>query len=370
MKVASVFMGMPVGGAEDLSVGLARALRARGIKTSFVCLREQGVVGGELAASAEEGKDFHLLKVAPGKRFSWKGLFSLSLWFRKNGFDAVHSHTYHAHTYAVLAAKLAGLPSVLHHHKTLEKMKWHRGWMMRWMTAQAGAVVALSGQTAADLTRVFRLEPAKVHALPNAVDSSVFFPASSEEKRLARNGLGLSSDGFLAGSVASLNEVKNHRATVEAFAASGLGKAGGTALILGEGRERASLEKLARDRGVENALRFAGNQRPVAPWLRSLDAFAMPSYWEGQSLALLQALACNLPILASDIEGNTAVLTKKHPGLFAPDDHEGYSVLLKRVAGDENFRAGLLEFQAGLTIPRWEDLTGQMESVYRKITKA
>jgi glycosyltransferase involved in cell wall biosynthesis len=142
-----------------------------------------------------------------------------------------------------------------------------------------------------------------------------------------RRTIGLPADGFLFGTVASLHEVKNHRAILEAMARVD----GARAVFVGDGVERANLEKLAKERGIANRVIFAGRQRPAAPWFQALDAFILPSVWEGQPLALLQAVSCSLPILASRIEGNTAVLGERHPGLFDPADPAGLAALMKAV---------------------------------------
>lgn len=357
-------MGMPVGGAEDLAVGISGSLASQGISTSFVCLRELGVVGEELA---QKNAPVHLLKAAPGKRFSLPGLLQFARWLRANEIALVHSHTYHAHTYALPASRIAGIPAILHHHKTLEKMKLHRRWMMGWMLRKAAAVIALSEQTAHDLTDAFGLQTKKVHAFPNAVNTSVFFPASSEEKRRLREDLGISPDSFVIGSVASLNKIKNHQATVEAIALNGLTKKNTSVLILGEGRERQSLESAVNQYGLKNKVLLVGNQRPIAPWIRAMDVFVMPSFWEGQSLALLQAIAANLPILASNIEGNTAILRADHPGLFDPNDGKHYASLLEKSLNEPGFLSSLQEFQSKLLLPNWKDLTGKMEALYREI---
>jgi len=360
MKVAAVFMSMPVGGAEDLALSLGSALAESGVETHFVCLRAEGELGKLAAREASER--FHCLPVAPGKRFHPVGFLRLTNWLRREKFDLVHSHTYHGHTYAGPAARWAGIPVVLHHHKTLEKMKWLRHVMLGRLMRRADAVVALSRETATDLTHAFRLNPEKVSALPNPVDTQIFTPATTEEKLTLREALGLDPGRFLIGSVASLNPVKNHRASVQALA--GVGQA--DLLILGEGRERAALGQLARELGVENRLRLAGNQRPIAPWLRSLDLFVLPSTWEGQSLALLQAIASGLPVLASRIEGNVAVLGIGHPGLFDPTDVSAYTELLRRAASDAGFREELVAYQSQLLLPTMQDAAARMLAIYQK----
>lgn len=369
MRVASVFLTMPVGGAEDLAAQCGRSLAPRGVETYFVCLREAGAVGQELRAAGEK---LHVLPVAEGRRFSRRGVRLFSEFLREQKISVVHSHTYHAHTYAIPAARMAGCRAVLHHHKTLEKMKWHRWWTMWLLLRRADRVLALSADTARDLRRAFRLPEGKVRTLPNAVDTSVFHPLPLAEKSALRLRLGLPVPGPLFLTVASLHPVKNHRFGLRVLARLAA-EAGfpqeARWVIVGEGRERESLQQECDRLGLRDRVIFAGRQRPVAPWLQAADAFFFPSTWEGQSLALLQARACGLPILASSIEGNTALLGVDHPGLFALDGEDACAALWQRAAGDSVWRENLVACQEALDLPCWDDLVEDLHGLYRELAE-
>lgn len=112
-----------------------------------------------------------------------------------------------------------------------------------------------------------------------------------------------------------------------------------------------------------------GNKRPLAPWLKALDLFVHPSRWEGKSLALLQAIACQIPILASRIEGNVALLGADHPGLFDPNSLEEYHTLLLRSIQEEAFRRQLLFAQESLLkdLPVAPRVAEDLSRLYREI---
>lgn len=371
VRVASVFLGMPVGGAEDLALGLARSLAPRGIETHFVCLRSLDVVGEEIAS---QNLPVTLLPVAASKRFSPAGIRRLADWLKENRIDIVHSHTYHAHTYAIPAASRAGIPAILHHHKTFEKMKWHRWWTMRSLTRKASRVLALSEQTAADLAASFRLPASQVLALPNAVNEDIFHPVSPEEKAATRRELGIAEDAFVFLTVASLQDVKNHNLILDAVALEGAAHASSLHnelfLFLGEGPRRGELTGRINTMGAESRFRLPGRKRPVAPWLQCADAFLLPSTWEGQSLALLQAIRCGLPVLASRIEGNTAILGNSHPGLFEIENPARLYSLIQECLTADNWRAQTLQYQQSLRLPEWKTLVERMEKLLRSLNAA
>lgn len=362
VKIAFLFVSMPVGGAEDFLLSASKYLPL-GIEARFVCLRNLGVLGEEARLA---GLPIDVVPVFPTKRMNPLGMLRLARWFREHGIQVVHAQSYHDQLFGVIAAKLAGIRSIVHQQKTFLELKGRKGFFMRHIYRWADHVIALSEETRRDLIAAFNLDPKEVSVVPNAIDPAVFRPI--QDRIAVRTSLGLDPKEFLAGSVASLHPTKNHQATIEAMT---LLAQRGTALpkfmLFGEGQDRPILEKGIEKHQLGENLILAGRKRPVAPWLQSLDLFVLPSHWEGQPLALLQALDCRIPILASRIEGNTALLSEEHPGLFKPTDHNTYADLLERAVTDEAFRQSLLEFQEKLPRPSLPKLSLQLAELYTRL---
>lgn len=319
-------MGMPVGGAEDFALGVYSHL-APEVDARFVCLRSLDVLGEEALA---KGFPVNLLRFYPGKRINPIAVWRFSRWLRREGIDVLHTQTFHAHVFGSMAARLANIPLVLHQQKTLGNLSWRKKSVFRRCLRRARRIITLSAQTRLDISDNFAIPLDRIAVVSNAIDDTEFHP--TVDSCAVRRSLGLQTNGFLFGTVASLHEVKNHRLILEALARVD----GAQAVFVGDGVERANLEKLARERGVPNRVIFAGRQRPVSPWFQALDAFILPSVWEGQPLALLQAVSCRLPILVSRIEGNTAIVGERHSGLFDPADHVSLASLMKAAMEDSS----------------------------------
>lgn len=362
MKVAFLFVSMPVGGAEDFLLSASRYLPP-GIEPHFVCLRKFGVLGEE---AQKAGLNVDLVPVFPTKRMSPLGMLRLARWFRENDIKVVHSQSYHDQLFGVIAAKLAGIRSIVHQQKTFLKLKGRKGFFIRHIYRWADHVIALSEETRRDLIAAFALDPKEVSVVPNAIDPAVFQPAA--DRKGVRASLGFSAGEFLVGSVASLHHTKNHQATVSALVLLAQKKVPLPKFMLfGEGEDRPLLERLITEKQLKGHLILAGRKRPVAPWLQSLNLFVLASHWEGQPLALLQALDCRIPILASRIEGNVALLTPEHPGLFDPQDAVEYAELLQRAFSEEAFREAILAFQASLPRPSLPQLSEQLAALYTRL---
>lgn len=323
LKTAFLFVGMPVGGAEDFALGVHRHLFPE-VESRFVCLRLLDVLGEE---ALRAGLPVDLVRAFPRKQISPFGIWRLSRWLSRERIDLIHSQTYHAHLYGVFAAKLAGIRSVVHQQKTLGDLGPRKNFLLGLCFRQADAVLALSWKTAEEIRERSAVPENKLHVVPNAIDEEVFRPV--EDRRALREALGLPMDSPVGGTVASLHSVKNHAAIIKALSLLPIDRRP-FFVFVGDGAARTELERLADSSGVR--IFFAGRRRPAVPWFQALDFFVLASHWEGQPLALLQALACGLPVLASRIEGNTAVLGNNHAGLFEPDDSRTLASLLSEAS--------------------------------------
>lgn len=358
-KVAFVFTSMPVGGAEDFALGVGPHL-GPDFEAHYVCLRERGRLGDEAAA---DGRPVHVVPVFRSRWITPWAVSRFAAWLRRERIAVVHSQTHHAHVFATRAAVLLGLASVVHQQKTLAELPRHRARLFRACLERTSHVVALSPRTARDLATTFSVPAEKISVVANGIERGVFRPP--EDRSALRRQLGLPDDGLLAVSVGRLHCHKSHETTIEAVARERRRGVNVTAVLVGEGAQRAELESLARTHGVSGAVLFPGPQRPVVPWMQAADVFVLPSVWEGQPLALLQAAACGVPVLASNIEGNTAVLGRDYPGLFAPGDAARLAELLASASRDAGFLPELRESLQDIDIPSSEASARQLADLYR-----
>jgi len=141
-------------------------------------------------------------------------------------------------------------------------------------------------------------------------------------------------------------------------------------LILGEGEERASLEVLARELGVGDRLWMPGRVQQPAAFLKRSKIFALSSRYEGFPNALVEAMACGLPVISFDCPtGPGEIIRDKEDGILIPAGHvDGMASALKRLMSDENERKRLGEkakdvkerFGVGRVMGLWEDLLMQV----------
>lgn len=132
----------------------------------------------------------------------------------------------------------------------------------------------------------------------------------------ARQELGLAADTFVVGTIGRLVPVKAHRDLVDAFACISGRYPHADLAIIGEGREHAALVEQIKALGLDERVHLLGERQDAARYLRAFDVFALPSHSEGFPLALLEAMAAGLPVVASSIPAITGMvdqLAMLHP---------------------------------------------------------
>lgn len=163
------------------------------------------------------------------------------------------------------------------------------------------------------------------------------FTAGGDTAGGRRAELGIPQDARLLLSVGELNANKNHGAVLRAMAK--LEDASVFYVICGEGGKRAELEELARSLSLEDRVKLLGVRRDVAQWMADADIYLFPSYREGLSVSLMEAMASGLPVICSDIRGNRDLITAEQGGLLCnPASPDELAAALKRLLAQPELR--------------------------------
>jgi glycosyltransferase involved in cell wall biosynthesis len=208
-------------------------------------------------------------------------------------------------------------------------------WQLRALTARVGRYVAVSRDVADELVARFRYPPAKVEVVYNAVRPERF---EDPPPPGLREQLGLGRGLPVVLTCARLDEQKGHEVLLRAAA-----QLPEVAFALaGEGPERERLEALAAELGVADRVLFLGYRSDIPQLLAASDVFALPSLYEGSSLAVLEAMAARRAVVSSAIGGTDELIEDGESGiLVAPGEVEPLAAALRGLLGDDERRARL-----------------------------
>jgi glycosyltransferase involved in cell wall biosynthesis len=187
------------------------------------------------------------------------------------------------------------------------------GLLNRWLYGHAPARVVTTGEAIRDqLIKTLDLDPTAVVSIPTGADMSRF---RRGDRAAARARIGIAGPAPLVGIVATLRSWKGHRFLISAMEDPRLAHA--RLVIVGAGPQ----EPVLREQAVPFGSRvlFAGQKDDVAPWLNALDVFALPSTGnEGVPQALVQAMACELPVVTTPVGAIPELVRADETGLLVP----------------------------------------------------
>ena len=215
--------------------------------------------------------------------------------------------------------------------------------------------IAVSHFVASRLRERFHVRPGKIVVIPNAATMGArASPASRSE--LAR-----SAEGPVVLTVARLDGQKGVSHLLEAVAAV----PHASFAIAGDGPNRAALEARAAALGVNDRVRFLGHRHDVPALLAAADLFVLPSLYEGLPLAVLEAMAAGVPVIATAIGGTNEVVRDGETGtLVPPADSAALAAAIARVLANRD-RASRLALAARSLVAREYSVASMVGSVSR-----
>ena len=250
--------------------------------------------------------------------FSPGAAFRLWRYLRKSDAHVVHSHNLGTLIYAVLATAGGTLRPIVHgEHGQIQKHdltpKRLRQRSLLFRCCQRIHVVASGVRD--NLVQLGLCDRTRVVVTPNGVDCERYSPAASKES--ARAQAGFAPEHRVIGIVGRLVALKRHIMLMEAFAKIAPGLPELRLLIVGDGGDdKESILAAMRQNPFADRIVWAGHQNDLKPWYQAMDVLAAPSEIEGLSNAVLEAMACGVPVLAHSACGNAEVIEDNLSGLL------------------------------------------------------
>ena len=342
MKVLHIVGDSKFGGGSVVIVDLARMARDLGWDVDVL------TTDPKLIGVLEENKigvvylDAIWRDIRPAKDV--RGLWRLYRFLRRSSYTLVHTHTSKAGFVGRLAARMAGIPVVVH---TVHGFAFHE----QSRPAALRVYAALERRAAGWCDRIFTVsefhrswglelgigDERKMVAIPNGIAPDRV--AQVQGREAVREQLGAGTEDFVIVSIGRLADGKGLDDLLEAVAIARKTTAHSIKLWLpGTGPQKAALEKLTADLGLSDAVQFPGFREDVGDLLAASDLVTLPSLREGLSISLLEAMAMEKPIVATSIGSNREVTRDGECAhLISPRDRVALAEAIVRMADDPDY---------------------------------
>lgn len=298
------------GGAEMIFSHLAASLDRSRFR-SIVCLFRPGWLKDRCE---ELGIATHVVRI--NGMFDWRWVRDCLKLIRRENVALIHTHEFTANTYGTLVARLAGIPSVATvHGKSYYAEQLKRRLAYR-LVSRVAHMIAVSHDLKRYLVRSVGIQGNRVSVIYNGIKVEDH-PAPIVVTDCRRE-LELGQNEQVVGMVGSLYPVKGHEYLLESIPHVVRQCPRTTFLIIGRGELEVSLKEKVKRLGLERHVRFLGLRRDVAKLLALMDIFVLPSLSEGLSIALLEAMAAGLPVVATNVGGNPELVVDGTTGYLVP----------------------------------------------------
>ena len=298
LKVLHVINNLAAGGAEKLVLDLVRSQRTAGAAADLLVLNERGAVysADDLPADAS-------LRVSAPRSGVYNPMHISRLVGPLRDSDVVHVHLFPSQYWTAIAHLFGNSKASL---VTTEHTTFHRrmGYPLlrpleRLVYTRFDKIVAISDETRAALMNWLRLPAERFALIGNGIDLRRFRDAQPHATR-RDIGAGLSAEDRLLVMVGRFEHPKDQATVLRALAKLDFRY---KLVLVGDGENRAELERTSRELGVAERVVLTGFRRDVPEILKSCDAAILSSHWEGVPLAALESMAAGVPVIASNVVG-------------------------------------------------------------------
>jgi sugar transferase (PEP-CTERM/EpsH1 system associated) len=363
------------GGAAQCVIDLTNGLVQAGAEPTVLCLEQMGYLADRICSP-------DVKVIGPLKRMGNDPLapFRLARLFHEHHFDLVHGHNWGALVDTVLAAKLARIRAVVHTQHGLDygfsDAPDHLRSRLRTATKTfacrgVSRIATVSREVARMVTGEWRVPDDKVAVVHNGVR----LPARADGPQARARGrreFEIAETDVLVGTVGIFRPVKDLHTLLEAMALVVRARPRARLVMMGEGPQKGELRTAIERLGLASVVRLPGWRRDATELLPALDLFVLSSLSEGISLALLDAMAAGVPVVATRVGGNVEIIEPESGVLVPPrSPRELADAMLALIADPARRRAlgagGRERVEAEFSL---KQMVGNYEALYAGLVRA
>jgi glycosyltransferase involved in cell wall biosynthesis len=333
IRVLEVLATLKRAGAERMAVSLARGLDPARFETAVVSLFHPFPGGFEPELEASGIPIWHLGK-RPG--LDLRMIPRLRRVFNDFRPDIIHTHSY-VLRYTLPASLGVPKRAMVHtvHNLAARESDFTGRLIHRLAFRRRVATVAVGEIVARSYREMYGAEPSAV--IRNGIDTAAFQQPVARRHWRALHGF--SDSDFLIVSAGRLDPQKNPLGLMNAFAHAFAGQPHAHLLLAGDGSLRDVCRKHILELGLAGRVHLLGTQTAIMETLASCDLFALASDWEGTPLAVIEAMAAGLPVVATAAGGVPELVADGLTGLLAPvGDMDALATALGRLSRDASLR--------------------------------
>lgn len=364
-KILHVIDSLHLGGAQEVVMNLATCGDRMAFRHEVATMHGHGVYWDRMRAL---GIPLHSL--SPHKLFPWYAA-SLPALLARGRFDVLHCHLVASNIFAKPVGALARVPVIINHDHTNDDYRASQRVRLALDSLSnrlATHLIAVSDSCRQFLISREGIPSDKITLVQNAIDLARF-SKSCGTREAARRALGIPPGTRVVAGVGRLNPQKNFALFLRVAEQVAARHPEAVFVIAGEGPEEPLLRGLAAASGLGGKVRFAGYVADTRQVYLAADILLMPSLFEGLPMTLLEAMAMEVPVVASALDGISEVVEHGTDGLLAASGTpHGFAEAIDRLLSDPDLAARIggnaaRKIQARFSAGR---MCSEVEAIYHR----
>ena len=293
-------------------------------------------------------------------------LWQLTRALRRTSPQLVQTSLYHANLIGRVAARLAGVRTVVSGIRVAERRSRFRLVMDRWTDRFVTRHVCVSDAVATFSKTRGGLPLEKLTVIPNGVDAEHFRSAQAADL----SGVGVPAGALTVLFVGRLEYQKGPDLLLRVAELLSRKLKHAHFVLVGAGAMESSLRDAAAVAGLDQHVHFVGRVPDVAGLMKAADCLVLPSRWEGMPNVVLEAMASGLPVAAAAVEGVSELLGQSERGLVVDvENPQALALAVERIAEDASFRAAATKSAQRLVSKQftWDAVRDSYVRLYREL---
>ena len=365
VRVLHILSDLAPAGGERMAAHLMRTLNRRRFEVRVVSLYDEArPVGSDLKELlAQDEVPVWNLGKRPG--FDPRMFTRIDGALRRFRPDVVHTHL-QTLRYALLPMLYRGVPAMVHTVHNLAEREVDRPsiWLHRLAFRRGVVPVAIGQEVAASISRVYGIRgfPLINHGIPVEV-----YGRPREAREVWRRREGFAPEDTIFVCVAQFRPQKNHRLLLEAFAKGAAAHPRVHLLLVGWGSQETQLRKQVEALGLRRRVHFMGLRTDIPEVLAASDVFVLSSDYEGNPLAVMEAMSAGKPVISTSVGGVPELIKNGSSGLLVPQaNSEAFARAVNRLATNPQMRKAMGKVAAKCATERFsvETMTEAYEELY------
>jgi len=298
IKILYLITGLRTGGAEMVLYNLVKELDKNEFEPVVVSIISIAEVG-------EKIKRLGVPVLSLNTQFKYDPLifFRFLSILKKEKPQILHSFLFHSIFLGRIVGKICKIPITISSIHSEYTSGFLRDWILQFTSKLDNVVTVVSQKAKEKLVTARAILPSKTIVIYNGIDLDKFKFRNKEKREEIRKELNLKGSDKVLISVGRLFKAKGYPYLIKAIKSFKTRYPKIILLILGEGKERKKLEKLIKDNNLKQNVFLLGRKEDISNYLNAADVFVLASLWESLPNVILEAMACDLPVVTTNVGG-------------------------------------------------------------------